>query len=58
MTYVCNSSEPIKITGYQHQGKIEVDWIFVANYASPEPSASVWGEESPSIIQILTENTR
>ena len=44
-TSVADSSMPVGIYDYNTAANLAVDWVFVRNYVSPEPSWGVWGTE-------------
>ncbi|MCX9028189.1 MAG: LamG domain-containing protein, partial [Candidatus Methanoperedens sp.] len=47
-TSVADSSMPVGIYDYNTAANLAVDWVFVRNYVSPEPSWGVWGTEQAS----------
>ena len=45
-TEVCNSAQPVGFYDSVDLGDLYVDWAFVRNYASPEPTATLGAEET------------
>ena len=48
-TYVCAIAEPIGFYDYSNDGDMYVDWTFVRNYSTPEPSLVLGGEEDAPV---------
>src|SRR5659263_128279 len=47
-TSVADSSMPVGIYDYNTDANLDVDWVFVRNYVSPEPAWGVWSAEQAS----------
>ena len=57
-TCICEKAIPVMFQNYRADAIVEVDWVFVRKYSSPEPSTTLGNEEQQSATTPVISNVQ